>query len=458
MFPSICRRVLQLILILSIVWAGSPPASAKKCIGLKKPFQGKCYYPEEIAKIKVRNAARKAQLTVTSQKDGAKVFFNGEKVGTTPWKSPLLKPGRYSIAVERANHRKVEQWVELKRGERRVLELNPSPKKGTVALTAKGSDGRDLRATVHIGKERLGDTPLTVSVEVGTYRVTLSDPAGRYQETSFDLAVKDEQTVSKDVVLQRPSPRRIKSNESPGMDQDTPLGSGVTKKTKQGFGAKGRLFVNANAGLGLLYLSESLGGSTRSSNSFSVIADLRIGFALRERTALYLVASVAPSLTDSQATGQNSTLFPALPKKMFPFFGGFGISLIGQNDLNDLKTVVSVAVGVMGVQFQGLQQIEKGVANAPATCDASQSDYVSIGATDCETLEVDVTKVGFGILADLTYPIERTDNLLLSVGLQFSLGVVSTMVYTSSLQGQDPDIQITNVLGTLGGTLSLTYF
>jgi hypothetical protein len=455
MFPSSCRQVLQLVLALAIAWAGAPPASAKKCMGLKKPFQGKCYYPEEIAKIKARSAARKAQLTVTSQKEGAEVFFNGEKVGTTPWKSSLLKPGRYSIVVKRLNHRKVEEWVELKRGERRVLELNPSPKKGTVALTAKGSDGRDLRATVHFGKERLGDTPLTVSVDVGTYQVTISDPAGRYTESNFELSISDAQSVSRDVVLERPPPRRIESSESPTMDQDTPMDAVATQKTKQGFGDKGRLYVNANAGLGLLYLSESLGGSTRSSNSFSVIADLRIGFALRKKTALYLVASVAPSLVDGQVTGQNSSLFPALPKKVFPFFGGFGVSQLGQNDL---KTVVSAAIGVMGVQFQGLRQIKKGVANAPATCEASQSDYVSSGATDCSTLEVDVTKIGFGILADLTYPIERTDNLLLSVGLQLSLGIVSTLVYTGDLQGGDPDAQITNVLGTLGGTLSLTYF
>ena len=430
----------------------APSAQAVKCIGLKKAYKGKCYYPEEIAKLKARQSARKAQVNVTSTVEGADVYLNGEKVGTTPWKSKLLKPGRYSVAVSRENHRKVEQWVELKRGDRIELTLDPIPKQGNLSLKAKGSDGRTLQATVFSKKESLGTTPLELTLDTGAYTMTLRDPGGRYEETTIQFTIEDGQLISRDVVLKRPPPQRLTRRSK----QPSKANRGNTKEPlpEASEPDTGRFFAHANAGLGVFFMSESPGGANeRSSSSLSFLADLRLGLSIDDTTILFLTAAIAPTLAKPGITVTSSLELPSLASSYFPFFVGLGATSF---NLRGRNISVSGAVGVMGLNFKDVRLPDEACGTVAMDADYVTDETTFAGTTGkgefCSEKRGDFMKIGFGVMGDLTYPIARTDTVLVSLGAQLSLAIINTTAGRSA-----GNIDITNLVGTVGGTLSLVY-
>lgn len=155
-------RFLFIPLALLVCGAHGMPAAARP-YGWKKP-------------------ARKitGTLVIESHTHGARVFVNGDEVGSLPLQNPInLMPGSYSVKVAKPGYTEYIETIRLRAGRTVRLEVDLFPVKGILSLDSAPSGAR-----VYLGGKFLGKTPLVeLEVEPGSHRM-------RVARTGFHDAIR----------------------------------------------------------------------------------------------------------------------------------------------------------------------------------------------------------------------------------------------------------------------------
>ena len=101
--------------------------------------------------------------------NGAEIYLNGTKVGTTSY-SAELTPGLYEFEARLASHRDAKRQVEVEANHPQTIQLDPTPIYGSLDVMTTPMD-----ATITIDGRNYGTTPQTISrLLVGSYTVTLA--------------------------------------------------------------------------------------------------------------------------------------------------------------------------------------------------------------------------------------------------------------------------------------------
>ncbi|MEI6138070.1 MAG: SUMF1/EgtB/PvdO family nonheme iron enzyme [Mariniphaga sp.] len=109
-----------------------------------------------------------AEVTITSQTD-ATIFINNEKKENGSWKG-RLNAGIYSIEARKQSHSPAKQDIEVAAGEKRTIDLQPSPIYGSLNVITKPSG-----AAITINGNKYKVTPNTIdSLLIGDQTVELS--------------------------------------------------------------------------------------------------------------------------------------------------------------------------------------------------------------------------------------------------------------------------------------------
>jgi hypothetical protein len=128
------------------------------------------------------------RLLVTAA--GARIFLDDREVGTNQvelW----LRPGSYRVRAEAPRHYPEEREVLVSLGSDRELKLEPAPILGSITVNPLSAvDGQPVvGAKVLVNGEEAGLTPLSLTRQIGEYRITIRH--GDYLEE--DLAVEVEE-------------------------------------------------------------------------------------------------------------------------------------------------------------------------------------------------------------------------------------------------------------------------
>ena len=109
-----------------------------------------------------------AELTINAP-SGASIVLNNQQKGTGSW-SGRLSAGIYSIEARLDKHRAAKQDIELTTGDKRTIELQPTPIYGSLDVVSSPSG-----AAIKINGEDYGITPNTINkLLIGDYKVELS--------------------------------------------------------------------------------------------------------------------------------------------------------------------------------------------------------------------------------------------------------------------------------------------
>ncbi len=109
-----------------------------------------------------------AELTINAPA-GASIVMNNQQKGTGRWNG-RLSAGVYSIEARLDKHRTAKQDIELTTGEKRSIELQPTPIYGSLDVVTIPSG-----ATITIDGKEYGTTPNTISkLLIGEYKVQLT--------------------------------------------------------------------------------------------------------------------------------------------------------------------------------------------------------------------------------------------------------------------------------------------
>ena len=111
-----------------------------------------------------------AELTIKAPA-GASLVLNNEQKGTGSW-SGRLSAGIYSIEARLDKHRTAKQDIELATGDKRTVELQPTPIFGSLDVVSSPSG-----AAIKIDGKDYGTTPNTINrLLIGDYTVQLTRP------------------------------------------------------------------------------------------------------------------------------------------------------------------------------------------------------------------------------------------------------------------------------------------
>ncbi|UCB50955.1 MAG: PEGA domain-containing protein [Deltaproteobacteria bacterium] len=116
--------------------------------------------------------------------EGARIHIDGEEVGTTPVQELKVRPGRRSVEIFAKNYQDLKTHMDVEGcGVSQTLQFALLPAWGDVTI---GSIPQGAMVMVD-GKE-VGETPLTVQLLPGTYRLEVN--ADRYKTWRTQLTVK----------------------------------------------------------------------------------------------------------------------------------------------------------------------------------------------------------------------------------------------------------------------------
>lgn len=134
-----------------------------------------------------------AEYEITVADRDARIYDNGELLGTGTWKG-LLEAGEHLIEVKKPSHSTVAKKVIVVKGEPRKLPVSaPAPIYGTLEITSQPSG-----AEVTIDGTRVGVTPyVTNSLLVGAHSVGLAKKGHKAENFEVNIRESDPTRVSK---------------------------------------------------------------------------------------------------------------------------------------------------------------------------------------------------------------------------------------------------------------------
>ncbi|MDY0004959.1 MAG: PEGA domain-containing protein [Polyangia bacterium] len=128
-----------------------------------------------LSSLEAQGRARARRITGTlliqSNTTGAKVFVDGDEVGTVPLPQPIkLLPGPHSVKVVKPGHTQFMESVAIRPGKTVKLEVDLFPIQGVLTLDSAPSGAR-----VYMAGKFLGKTPLVkVEVPAGEQKLRVS--------------------------------------------------------------------------------------------------------------------------------------------------------------------------------------------------------------------------------------------------------------------------------------------
>lgn len=118
----------------------------------------------------LRAQSQTAEVYITSTPPGAEITLNGRTAGVTPLTLPAVAPGRHLLSSSLRGFRTLYRTLELRSGERNVLDLTLEPLHGLL-LVHSTPDG----ASVEINGVDRGTTPILVTdLPYGIHRAQLT--------------------------------------------------------------------------------------------------------------------------------------------------------------------------------------------------------------------------------------------------------------------------------------------
>jgi diacylglycerol kinase family enzyme len=112
---------------------------------------------------------RTGSLSIKSKPSKAKIFLNGEDIGTLPKTLTDLKPGKYSVEVSLVEYEVWSETVDIEADLKKTLTAELQMKAGSINIESKPA-----KAKVYLDGEEVGTTPATLmSVSPGSHEVEI---------------------------------------------------------------------------------------------------------------------------------------------------------------------------------------------------------------------------------------------------------------------------------------------
>jgi hypothetical protein len=198
-------------------------------------FQLESYLPKH-EKVEVSAKARGIKrnltpdfgwLTVRSDPSGLPVKLDGQPWGTTPVVRRQVASGPRRVLV--SDHRYYDKGKEVvvKRGEHEEVEVKLAPREGGLKVQARDPRGNDLQADVLLDGVRVGTTPFSGKVLIGTRKLSV---------------VLDDKVWEKSVVIKEQQVERVLADlDSAGKTAKLPIGPEDPRNSpfRQFFGGEG---------------------------------------------------------------------------------------------------------------------------------------------------------------------------------------------------------------------------
>lgn len=156
--------------------------------------------------LTVRLQPNFAELSVNAPA-GAGIVVNNEQKGVGSWNG-RLSAGIYSVEARLAKHKVAKQDVELVTGEKRTIELRPTPIYGSLDVISSPAG-----AKIHIDGKEYGETPVTLNrMLIGDYIVVLSRQG--YSTVRKSISINEGASATINETLQNGKEITIRSTPS----------------------------------------------------------------------------------------------------------------------------------------------------------------------------------------------------------------------------------------------------
>ncbi len=111
------------------------------------------------------------KLVIESSTKGAKVYIDGDEVGSIPLDRPIrLMPGQHTVKVTKPGHTQYMETIRVRRGRRVKLEVDLLPISGVVTLLTSPQGAR-----VYLDGKFVGKTPLRgLEIKAGKHKVRIA--------------------------------------------------------------------------------------------------------------------------------------------------------------------------------------------------------------------------------------------------------------------------------------------
>lgn len=147
-----------------------------------------------------------AELIVNAPSE-ASLYINNQLKGTGSWKG-RLPAGVFSLEARLNRHRNARQDIELKTGENRIVNLNPSPIYGSLDVVTNPPG-----AKIMINGNDYGFAPNTINtLLIGDYKIELSKSG--YGTVNKTISIEDSKVLLVNEILQNGKTVTITSNPS----------------------------------------------------------------------------------------------------------------------------------------------------------------------------------------------------------------------------------------------------
>ena len=132
-------------------------------------------------------AANYADVSVSSLQ-GADIYLNGTRVGTTSYSADLT-PGVYDFEARLASHRTAKRQVEVEANKPQRITLSPTPIYGSLDVVSE-----PMNAVVTIDGRNCGQTPVTIdNLLVGQHSVTIAKEG--YSAETASVTIEEGRTA-----------------------------------------------------------------------------------------------------------------------------------------------------------------------------------------------------------------------------------------------------------------------
>jgi hypothetical protein len=148
-----------------------------------------------LAKTPLNASPNPGALVITSPTDGADVFIDGNKVGTTPMFPQPLPPGEHTIKVIKQGFAPFIDVFNINNKRQTKLDVELVPVAGVIKLSANVE-----QAHVFVDGKFVGEAPITVEIAVGARAIQVSK-AG-YKDYFQNIEAVAGQEVSVEVTLE----------------------------------------------------------------------------------------------------------------------------------------------------------------------------------------------------------------------------------------------------------------
>lgn len=184
-------------------------------------FQLESYLPlrEELAlNKKTRGIKRRLMpdfgwLSVRSQPHGLSVSLDGKPWGTTPVQRRQVPSGPHRILVFDPRHYDKGKEVVIERGEHEEIDVTLAAREGGLTVHARDMDGNDLRAEVQIDGMRIGWTPFSDKVLIGSHRISVMVDDAAWEQ---NVVIKEQQIEKLQAVLDNAGqPAKAETGQGP---------------------------------------------------------------------------------------------------------------------------------------------------------------------------------------------------------------------------------------------------